>query len=59
MYTSCHQAIRDDPSPKLTDKSKVEEYKKASKAKMQTPRNRKQRVNRVKQIKAAFARLNA
>lgn len=61
MYASAHAAIREKPAAEITDKSggKLEEYKKNSQAKIQTKRNRKQRADRVKQIKAAFAKLNA
>lgn len=48
IYTEAHKAIRADPAPKPTDKSKLAEYKKASKSTRPTKIGKEQRAANVK-----------
>ncbi|KAH9473370.1 hypothetical protein Pst134EA_000443 [Puccinia striiformis f. sp. tritici] len=48
IYTEAHKAIRADPAPKPTDKSKLAEYKKASKQNKPSKIGKEQRAANVK-----------
>jgi len=52
MYKKCHAAIREDPSPKQTEKKEVKTKKRWNRKKL----SQAQRKDRVKQKKASFLR---
>jgi len=55
MYATAHKAIRADPSPKITEKKKPAAVEKVKQYKKQAL-NAKQRADKIKQKKEAFAR---